>query len=66
MINGSRRLHVVLSLLFNVMINHGYTPDIILKSTIVLIPKDPKVSLSNSDNYRGIFCLIVFVNYLIM
>ena len=54
LINGSHRLHVVLSLLFNVMINHGYTPDVLLKSTIVSIPKDPKVSLSNSDNYRGI------------
>ena len=27
---------------------------VLLKSTIVSIPKDPKVSLSNSDNYRGI------------
>ena len=50
LINGSHRLHVVLSLLFNVMIIHGYTPDVLLKSTIVSIPKDPKVSLSNSDN----------------
>ena len=54
LINGSRRLHVVLFLLFNLMINHGDTPDLLLKSTIVSIPKDPKVSLSNSDNYRGI------------
>ena len=54
LINGNHRLHVVLSLLFNVMINHGYTPDVLLKSTIVSIPKDPKLSLSNSDNYRGI------------
>ena len=52
--NGSRRLHVVLPLLFNVMINHGYTPDVLLKSTIVSIPKVPNVSLSNSDNHRGI------------
>ena len=34
------------------MINHGYTPDVLLKSTIVSIPKE--VSLSNSDNYSGI------------
>ena len=52
-INGSHRLHVVLSLLFNIIVNHGYTPDVLLKSTIVSIPKDPKVSLSNSENYRG-------------
>ena len=30
LINGSHRLHIVLSLLFNVMINHGYTPDVLL------------------------------------
>ena len=54
LIIGSRRLHFVLSLLFNVMINHGYTPDVLLKSTIVSIPKDPKVLLPNSDNCRGI------------
>ena len=54
LINGNNRLHVVLSLLFNVMVNHRYTPDVLFKSTIVSIPKDPKVSLSNSDNYRGI------------
>ena len=54
LINGSHRLHVVLSLLFNVMVNHGYTPDVLLKSTIVSIPKDPKALLSNRDNYRGI------------
>ena len=54
LINGSHRLLVVLSLLFNVMINHGYTPDVLLKYTIVSIPKDHNVSLSNSDNYRGI------------
>ena len=53
-INGTHRLNVVLSLLFNTMISHGYTPTVLLKSTIVSIPKDNKASLSNSDNYRGI------------
>ena len=36
------------------MISHGYTPTVLLKSTIVYIPKDNKACLSNSDNYRGI------------
>ena len=36
------------------MISHGYTLTVLLKSTIVSIPKDNKASLSNSDNYRGI------------
>ena len=50
-INGT---HVLLLLLFNTMISHGYTPTVLLKSTIVSIPKDNKASLSKSDNYRGI------------
>ena len=38
----------------HVLLSHGYTPTVLLKSTIVSIPKDNKASLSNSDNYRGI------------
>ena len=53
-INGTYRLNVQLSLLFNTMISHGYTPTVLLKSTIVSIPKDNKASLSNSDINRGI------------
>ena len=53
-INGTHRLNVLLSLFLNTMISHGYTPTVLLKSTIVSIPKDNKASLSNSDNYRGI------------
>ena len=53
-INGTHRLNVLLSLLFNTLISHGYTPTVLLKSTLVSIPKDNKASLSNSDNYRGI------------
>ena len=36
------------------MLLHGYTPTDLLKSSIISIPKDVKVSLSNIDNYRGI------------
>ena len=50
-INGSHRLHV---LLYNLMLLHGYTPTDLLTSSIISIPKDAKVSLSNIDNYRGI------------
>ena len=53
-INGSHRLHVLLSLLYNLMLSHGYTPTDLLKSSIISIPKDVQVSLSNIDNYRGI------------
>ena len=43
-----------MSLLFNSMLVHGYTPDALLKSTIISIPKDSAASLIRSDNYRGI------------
>ena len=36
------------------MLVHGYTPTDLLKSSVISIPKDAKVSLSNIDNYRGI------------
>ena len=49
-INGSHRLHVLLSLLYNLML----LPTDLLKSSIISIPKDVQVSLSNIDNYRGI------------
>ena len=54
LINGSHRLNVVSSLLFKFMINHGYTPDALLKYTIVSIPKDPNELLSNCDNHKRI------------
>ena len=37
---GGRRLHVLLSLLFNLMLIHGYTPVDLLQSSIISIPKD--------------------------
>ena len=52
--HGGRRIRVLLSLLFNAMIVHRHYPNELLKSTIISIPKDKTVSLSNSDNYRGI------------
>ena len=39
-INGSHRLQVLLSLLYNLMLLHGYTPTDLLKSSILSIPKD--------------------------
>ena len=47
-------LYVLLSLLYNLMFYHGYTPADLMKSTTVSIPKDNKASLSGSHNYRGI------------
>ena len=44
----------MIDICLNTMISHGYTPTVLLKSTILSIPKDNKASLSNSDNYRGV------------
>ena len=39
---------------FNAMLVHGYTPDDLLTSSIISIPKDRTASLTTSDTYRGI------------
>ena len=54
LLHGGNKLYVLLSLLFNAMIVHSHTPDIMLKSTIISIPKNASGDLSNSENYRGI------------
>ena len=36
------------------MLRHGFTPEGMLVSTIIPIPKNAKRSLNDSDNYRGI------------
>ena len=54
LIHGSNRMFVILCLMFNSMLTHGYTPDDLLLSTIIYIPKDNKGSMSSSDNYRDI------------
>ena len=51
---GPPRLKILLSILFNSMLGHGYYPTELLKPNIISIPKDRTASLSNSDNYRGI------------
>ena len=68
LIYGCHRLNVILSILFNSMMSHGYYPKELLKSTIISIPKDRSASLSNSDNYRGIslfnsMCTLFDYNY---
>ena len=54
LIYGGHRLHVLLSTLFNVMLQHGYNANDLILSSIISIPKDMKTSLSSSTNYRGI------------
>ena len=54
LINGSRSLLLSVSMLFNAMMVHGHTPNHLLKSSVITIPKNPSAPLSSSDNYRGI------------
>jgi len=53
-INGSDLLFVYMSLLFTVMISHSFAPPDLILSSIILIPKGSRVSLSDSDKYRSI------------
>ena len=36
------------------MFNHGYYPQVLGKSTICSLPKDPTGNICNGDNFRGI------------
>ena len=53
-IHCSHRMRVVLSLLINCMLVHGFSPDDLLEAVIVSIPKDVKGDLCSDSNYRGI------------
>ena len=52
--NASDNMIVVLTMLINCMLIHGYNPSQLLRCTIISIPKDRRGSLKRSDNYRGI------------
>ena len=54
LIHGDHMLNVLLSLLFNSMLNHGVVPNGMMSGTIIPIPKNKLKSLNNSNNYRGI------------
>ena len=61
-INGTHRLNVLLSLLFNTMISHGNIPTVLLKSTIVSIPKD--ISSIRLINYlTTLFYIYIKINF---
>ena len=54
LINGGKRLHILLSMLFGSMLIHGYNANDLVLTSIISIPKDIRSSLNSSDNYRGI------------
>ena len=53
-INRSNKLLLLLSIMVNAMLTHGFNPVDLLLSTIIYIPKDTRGSMNSSDNYRGI------------
>ena len=48
------KLSVMLTLMFNSMIQHGYVPEAFMDTLILPIVKDTKEDLGDSDNYRPI------------
>ena len=54
LINGSKILYILLSMLSRSMLIHGYNANDLVLSFIISIPKHIHSSLSSSDNYRGI------------
>ena len=53
-INGSNNLLLLLSIMFNAMLTHGFNPEDLLLSTIISTPKNNQGSMNSSDNYRCI------------
>ena len=54
------RKYLVLSMLINGMLVHGYYTDDLLKSILVSTPKDVKGTLSDTDNYKEIvLCSVI-------
>ena len=51
---GSCKLNVLLSMLFNSMILHGYVCQGLMDTVLVPIIKDKKGDISSKDNYRPI------------
>ncbi len=49
-----------ISLIFNCMLCHGYAPNSFLGSTVVPIPKNIKLDLSDPSNYRAIALSSIF------
>jgi hypothetical protein len=52
--NGTHMLHTHMSLLFNVMISHGFAPGGFRLATLIPIPKNKIKSLNKSSNYRAV------------
>ncbi len=51
---STNKFKVLVAMLMNSMLIHGYNAEELLASIIVSIPKSKRASLSTSENYRGI------------
>jgi hypothetical protein len=60
LIHGGPAMYKYLAHLFNLMVNHSYTPPKMNLSTLVPITKSPQKSASDSSNYRAIALGSVF------
>ena len=49
---ASDKIQVLLSLLFNAMVIHGYMPENMMDTIITPLVKDKKGDLTDGDNYR--------------
>ena len=52
--NGTHKLNIILTMLFNAMLRHGVAPDSLLQGTMLPIVKDKRSKLQDSSNYRAI------------
>ena len=52
--NGTHKLYIILTMLFNCMLRHGFAPDSLLQGTMLPLVKDKRGKLQDSSNYRAI------------
>ena len=51
---GGHRLHVYLSILFNIFLKYGYVPNEFCRSVIIPLVKNKTADLTDANNYRAI------------
>ena len=51
---GGHRLHVYLSILFNIFLKYGYVPNEFCRSVIIPLIKNKTADLTDANNYRAI------------
>jgi len=66
-VNAGFDLSIQISFLFTAIISHGSVPRDFVTSTVILIPKKRNCDMSDSENFRGIYFLVLsFEKCLIM